>query len=93
MRASANGRPRELLVERDETVIAEPVTVDGREMVRYSVIAPEEVLPSGVVRGSVEDVLSLAGAWSDLDWDEMVDALDRIRHESVPTPPIEFDDE
>jgi hypothetical protein len=64
-----------LLVERDE-----PVIVDGREMVRYSVITREDILPSGVVRGSVEDVLSLAGAWSDLDWDEMVVALDRIRH-------------
>ena len=93
MSASANERARELLVERDETVIAEPVTVNGREMVRYSVITRGDVLPSGVIRGSVEDVLSLAGAWSDLDWDETVEALDRIRHESRPTPPIEFPDE
>jgi hypothetical protein len=38
----------------------------------------------------VQDALSLAGAWSHLDWDDMVDALDRIRHESKPTPPIEL---
>lgn len=34
----------------------------------------------------------LAGAWSDLDWDEFADELDRIRHESKPTPIIEIDD-
>lgn len=38
---------------------------------------------------TVHDALSLAGAWSDLDWDEMYEALDRIRHESEPTPPID----
>jgi hypothetical protein len=32
----------------------------------------------------------LAGAWSDLPdtFDEMLDALDRIRHATPPTPPI-----
>ena len=33
--------------------------------------------------------LALAGAWSDLDADAMLAALERIRHESVPTPPID----
>jgi hypothetical protein len=34
---------------------------------------------------------SLAGAWSDLPdtFGEMLDALDRIRHASPPTPPVE----
>ena len=34
---------------------------------------------------------SLAGAWSDLPdtFDEMLDALDRIRHASPPTPPLD----
>ena len=34
---------------------------------------------------------SLAGAWSDLPdtFDEMLDALDRIRHASPPTPPVD----
>jgi hypothetical protein len=36
------------------------------------------------------DALGVIGAWEDLDWDEMVASLDRIRHESVPTPPIEL---
>jgi hypothetical protein len=32
----------------------------------------------------------LAGAWADLDWEEALDELDRIRHESDPTPPIDL---
>lgn len=37
---------------------------------------------------SVRDALALAGAWSDLKDDEF-EALDRIRHESKPTPPVD----
>lgn len=33
--------------------------------------------------------LDLIGSWSDIPWDEMEEALDRIRHESEPTPPID----
>lgn len=36
----------------------------------------------------VRDALALAGAWSDLKDDEF-EALDRIRHESKPTPPMD----
>lgn len=38
---------------------------------------------------AVQKALGLDGAWSDLDWEEALDELDRIRHESKPTPPIE----
>jgi hypothetical protein len=34
--------------------------------------------------------LEVIGAWRDLDWDETVAALDRIRHESKPTLPIKL---
>ena len=34
--------------------------------------------------------LAVIGAWSDLDWEETAAELDRIRHESTPTPPIEL---
>ena len=77
---------RYLVAERDQPLIAIPVDEDGRELT-YDFVdeeAVDEVLPS-----SVQDALSLAGAWSDLNWDEMIDALDRIRHESKPTPPID----
>lgn len=85
--------PRELslVVERNQPVIAIPLVEDGREVVRYMV----EDTPADTASPlppSVQDALDLAGAWSDLDWDETMDALDRIRHESRPTPPIDFDD-
>jgi hypothetical protein len=38
----------------------------------------------------IQKALSLAGGWGDWDWDEMEAALERIRHESTPTPPIEL---
>lgn len=42
--------------------------------------------PSGRARKGMR---SFAGIWSDLDWEETEQALDRIRHESKPTPPID----
>ncbi len=40
---------------------------------------------------SVEEVLALAGAWGERNWEEVEQELDRIRHESTPTPPLELD--
>jgi hypothetical protein len=40
---------------------------------------------------SIRRALDLAGAWDDAEWgswEETEAALDRIRHESRPTPPI-----
>jgi tRNA(fMet)-specific endonuclease VapC len=50
----------------------------------------EEDAKAFIGPGATERALALAGVWSDLDWDEMVEALDRIRHESKPTPPIDL---
>ena len=58
----------------------------GKEVVRYFT---EEAQADQASPG-VEEALGLAGAWSDLDFDETLDALDRIRHESTPTPPIKL---
>lgn len=94
-RAARDERPRELLVERGETVIIEPVVVNGQEMTRYSVVSHENTIdewPDDTPE-SVRVALNLAGAWSDLDGDAMEEALYRIRHDSVPTPPIDLDDE
>jgi hypothetical protein len=38
---------------------------------------------------SKRSALDLIGAWSDLPWEQMVEALDSFRHESQPTPPID----
>jgi hypothetical protein len=60
---------------------------DGREVVRY--FTDEREADQTSRQASIQRALDLAGAWSDLDWDEMEAALDRIRHESRPTPPID----
>jgi hypothetical protein len=38
---------------------------------------------------SVRDALALGGAWSDLRGDDEFAALDRIRHESMPSEPMD----
>ena len=40
---------------------------------------------------AIEETLALAGSWKELDFDDMIEQLDRIRHESKPTPPLTFD--
>jgi hypothetical protein len=76
-----------LTVPDEEPLIAVPVEENGREMVRYFV--SEEEADAALSPQTVRDVRALRGAWSDLDWDEAKSELDRIRHESKPTPPIE----
>jgi hypothetical protein len=58
----------------------------GKEVVRY--FTDEKAADASVSQNAIQDALSVIGAWSDLDFDETLDALDRIRHESKPTPPI-----
>ena len=58
----------------------------GREVVRY--FTKEADADRVLVEDTTQAALALAGAWSDLAWDELEQALDRIRHESPPTPPF-----
>jgi hypothetical protein len=55
---------------------------DGNDVVRYFF----EDVPSS--RQSSLDAQRLAGAWSDLDWDEIATVLERMRHDSPPSPPL-----
>jgi hypothetical protein len=58
----------------------------GIEVVRY--FTQEADADRVLVEDTTQAALALAGAWSDLAWDELEEALDRIRHESPPTPPL-----
>lgn len=80
---------RSLLVPWGTPLIGIPVEVNGQWMVRSFVGDPREDDPVEDER-SLEAALSVIGAWSDLDWESYADDLDRIRHESRPTPPIEL---
>ena len=42
-------------------------------------------------QASADEVLALAGAWGERDWNQVEEELNRIRHASPPTPPIELD--
>lgn len=59
----------------------------GEEMVRYFI--DSDAAPATEPSADAQAALSAIGAWSDLDWDELAESLDRIRHESTPTPPID----
>ena len=78
----------------DQPLIAVPLEENGRRIVRYFV--DTKVADRELAKLSPRDGCHLAGIWKDLDpdldWDELADELDRVRHESKPTPPIEFDD-
>ena len=50
----------------------------------------EKAADAAVTQSATQKALGVIGAWSDLDWDETVAGLDRIRHESKPTPPIKL---
>ena len=76
-----------MTVPDDQPLVGIFARENGRDVVRY--FADEAQVEAALPKDSIQAALSLAGAWSDLDWDEAIDALDRIRHESKPTPPIE----
>jgi hypothetical protein len=58
----------------------------GQEVVRY--FTEEQEADKVMVQNTTQDALALAGVWNDLEWDELEKALDSIRHESHPTPPL-----
>ena len=84
-------RTRSIDVADGQPLIGIPMVVNGRAIVRY--FTSEEDADAATAQSHVRDASSLMGAWADLDdsdnGDEMLDALDRIRHDSKPTPPLE----
>lgn len=73
-------------VPSDQPLIGVLLHEHDRDIVRY--FTEEEAADAALPPDSTDDALRLAGAWSDLDWDEMEEELDRIRHQSPPSPPI-----
>lgn len=71
----------------DQPLIGVPVHVNGREAVRY--FANEAEADAALSQSDVDAALSAIGAWGDLDYEATQAALEHIRHETPPTPPIE----
>jgi len=82
--------PRMLVARPGEPLIVIPIEVDGEE-VEWVFTSEEEAdaALAGRAERDVQEALGLAGAWSDLDFDDMMDELDRIRHANPPSPPLE----
>jgi hypothetical protein len=72
-------QPTSLLVDDDQPLIGVIVRENGQDVTRYFT---DEAAADAATPDSVQQALSVIGAWSDLDWEEMEQALDRIRHES-----------
>jgi hypothetical protein len=77
-----------LSVATDQPLIGLIMEEDGQEVVRY--FGDEAAADAAVSAEATAAALDAIGSWSDLDWDETAEALDRIRHESEPTPPIDL---
>lgn len=85
--AQQRGRFPGLAVHPDRPLIGIVLVEEGQEVTRY--FADEAEADAAVAAQAVTGARALAGAWSDLDWEEMVEELDRIRHANRPTPPID----
>jgi hypothetical protein len=77
-----------LTAEMGQPLIGVLVEADGRHFVRY--FTNEAAAAAARSEQTLQAALGVIGAWSDLDWEELAADLDRIRHESPPTPPIEL---
>src|SRR4051812_22726386 len=83
--------PEGLTTRRSRPLIGVPVGEGASEDVRYFTSEEEADRFLSKDQAGIQAALSAIGGWSDLDFDEMLDSLDRIRHQSKPTPPIEQD--
>lgn len=81
--------PQVLTLRPDQPLAAVVVEENGRRVVKYFAADGPRPVPS---EETLQAALAVIGAWSDLDWEELADDLDRIRHESKPTPPIDLDE-
>jgi hypothetical protein len=78
---------RSITAQADEPLVAVVVEEGDQEIVRYFVEdRPDATCEDEVMRAA----LAAIGSCADLDWERWADELDRIRHASPPTPPIEL---
>jgi len=74
------------MVPADRALIGLIFEQDGRDVTHYFA---DDAAADAAVGGAAKEALGLVGAWSDLGWEDIEPALDRMRHESPPSPPLE----
>ena len=78
-----------ILARSDQPLIGIITERNSQEMVHY--FADEQAADDASGKDHVRKALELIGAWRGLmDWEDVERDLDRIRHESEPTPPVEL---
>ncbi len=80
-------RGASLTVRDDQSLLGVVIKENGRDVTHYFV--EDEAGDAAAAEEAVAEALGAIGSWGDLDWDEMEAALDRIRHDSPPTPSID----
>lgn len=87
MREQQSQTRRGFIARPDQPLIGVPLEEDRQEVVRY--FTDEAEADRALGQDSVQRALSVIGAWQAIDTPDALDILDRIRHESQPTPPVE----
>ncbi len=77
-----------LVARRGEPVIVVPVEIDGEEV--EWVFTSEAEADAALEGRAIQEGLDLAGAWSDLDLDEMLDELAPAPDQSPPSPSLDL---
>lgn len=85
---SRNGT--ELIVRKGEALVGVPDAENGEPITRVYVRNLRS--PGRPNAETLALALSAICAWKELDWEFTLAELDRIRHESEPTPPLDLDD-
>jgi hypothetical protein len=80
--------PVEPVAHVGEPIYMRPLDDEGQAWEFYWT---EEEVDEAITDEDIQEALALAGAWSDLDADEVLAELDRIRHANPPTPLLELD--
>ncbi len=70
----------------DQPLIAVPLGEDNGEVGYFT---DEREADAAAAATTLERALAVIGAWEEIDSPDALDQLDRIRHESPPTPPID----
>jgi len=78
---------RSIIARSNEPLVAIFIEEDGQAMVRYFI--DDQLSTSPHPSADVQAALAAIGSCSDLNWDSWAGELDRIRHESPPTPPLD----
>ena len=76
-----------------QPLIGIPRIEGSEEVVRYFTSDEEADFAQASDEVSIQRALSLAGAWKELDTEDgpdPLDELDRIRHQSMPSPPLKL---